>query len=150
MFHRTELARKTRGKSILVTSRRVVGSELVRQLLKQAPRRIVLFDNSEVALYEIEDEISEFVKAMRPELPRPEIVGVLGSVLDTAQVRETLAATGHLSRRRYARPIVEQNPSAAEQHLRRRAGRVCQGRRRAGAISTLSKSATAMLGWLAE
>ena len=57
------LARKTRGKSILITGAGgSIGSELVRQLLKQGPRRLVLFDISEAALYQIEDEISEFVK----------------------------------------------------------------------------------------
>ena len=54
------LARKSRGKSILITGAGgSIGSELVRQLLKQAPRRIVLLDISEAALYQIEDEITE-------------------------------------------------------------------------------------------
>ncbi len=55
------LARKTRGQVDPVTGAGgSIGSELVRQLLKQGPRRIVLFDISEAALYEIEDEIAEF------------------------------------------------------------------------------------------
>ena len=51
------LARKTKDKSILITGAGgSVGSELVRQLLRQGPRRIVLLDLSEAALYEIEQE----------------------------------------------------------------------------------------------
>ncbi|KAB2942558.1 MAG: polysaccharide biosynthesis protein [Hyphomicrobium sp.] len=109
------LTRKTLGKSILVTGAGgSIGSELVRQLLKIGPRRIVLFDVSEAALYQIEDEISETVKAMRPELPHPEIVGVLGSVLDAAQVREAVVANDveviyHAAAYKHV-PIVEQNP----------------------------------------
>jgi FlaA1/EpsC-like NDP-sugar epimerase len=113
--HGELLARKTRGKSILVTGAGgSIGSELVRQLLKNGPRRIVLFDISEVALYQIEDEVLEAVKAMRAELPRPEIVGVLGSVLDATQLRETIVGNGieviyHAAAYKHV-PIVEQNP----------------------------------------
>ncbi|HWK37590.1 MAG TPA: nucleoside-diphosphate sugar epimerase/dehydratase [Hyphomicrobium sp.] len=109
------LVRKTRGKSILVTGAGgSIGSELVRQLLKNAPRRIVLFDISEAALYQIEDEVAEAVKTIRPNVPRPEVVGVLGSVLDAAQVRETLARYDieviyHAAAYKHV-PIVEQNP----------------------------------------
>lgn len=109
------LARKSRGKSILVTGAGgSVGSELVRQLVKRGPRRIVLFDLSEVALYEIEDEIAEIAKGMRPELARPEIVAVLGSVLDVAQLREAIVGNAvevvyHAAAYKHV-PIVEQNP----------------------------------------
>lgn len=85
------LARSLAGKSILVTGAGgSVGSELVRQILKQSPRRIVLFDISEVALYEIEIEIREAIAALKPELPHPELHAVLGSVLDEALVCETI------------------------------------------------------------
>jgi FlaA1/EpsC-like NDP-sugar epimerase len=109
------LPRKTRGKSILVTGAGgSIGSELVRQLLKNGPRRIVLLDISEAALYQIEDEIAEMAKTLRPEIPRPEIVGVLGSVLDAEQLRDTIVNNGvevvyHAAAYKHV-PIVEQNP----------------------------------------
>ena len=108
------LARKSRGKSILITGAGgSIGSELVRQLLKQAPRRIVLLDISEAALYQIEDEITDLINTMRPEFPRPELVGVLGSVLDAAQLREAIVGHGvqviyHAAAYKHV-PIVEQN-----------------------------------------
>jgi FlaA1/EpsC-like NDP-sugar epimerase len=109
------LTRKTRGKSILVTGAGgSIGSELVRQLVRNGPRRIVLFDLSEAALYQIEDELSVAVGGMRSEMPRPEIVGVLGSVLDQAQLREAIVGNEveviyHAAAYKHV-PIVEQNP----------------------------------------
>ena len=109
------LARKTRSKSILVTGAGgSVGSELVRQLLKESPRRIVLLDISEAALYEIEHEVLEIVNAPDVTVPQPEIISVLGSVLDAAQLRETIARHDieviyHAAAYKHV-PIVEQNP----------------------------------------
>ena len=108
------LARKTRDKSILVTGAGgSVGSELVRQLLKYSPRRLVLLDISEAALYEIQDETRELIDSLRGA-PRPEIIGVLGSVLDAAHVRETIRHNGvdviyHAAAYKHV-PIVEENP----------------------------------------
>ena len=109
------IARKTHNKSILVTGAGgSVGSELVRQLLKEHPRRIVLFDLSEAALYEIEREVLEIVNAPDATVPQPEIVAVLGSVLDAVLLRETIARYGieviyHAAAYKHV-PIVEQNP----------------------------------------
>ncbi len=109
------LERKSRDRSILVTGAGgSVGSELVRQLLKEGPRRIVLFDISEAALYEIEREVLDLAALLGPTLRRPEIVGVLGSVLDAPQVRETIARNEieviyHAAAYKHV-PIVEQNP----------------------------------------
>jgi len=108
------LARKTLDKSILVTGAGgSVGSELVRQLLKHGPRRVVLLDISEAALYEIEEEARSLIGSLEGS-PRPELVAVLGSVLDATHVRETIAHHGieviyHAAAYKHV-PIVEQNP----------------------------------------
>ena len=109
------LARSIRGKSILVTGAGgSVGSELVRQILKQHPARLVLFDISEAALYEIEMEMREAVSEF-PEGTRPDIVSVLGSVLDDLVVRDTIKRFSvetiyHAAAYKHV-PIVEQNAS---------------------------------------
>lgn len=109
------LARTTRGKSILVTGAGgSIGSELVRRLLRQEPRRIILFEISEVALYEIEREAIEIVQSLPEDLARPEIDAVLGTVLDSEQVRETIARHSieiiyHAAAYKHV-PIVEHNP----------------------------------------
>ena len=47
------------GKSIMVTGAGgTIGSELCRKILQFNPRRLVLFDNSELALYNIEQELA--------------------------------------------------------------------------------------------
>jgi len=109
------LARKTRDKSVLVTGAGgSVGSELVRQLLKQGPRRLILLDNSEAALYEIEDEARQTTAQWREGVPHPQIVAVLGSVLDREQMREIMKlheieVIYHAAAYKHV-PIVEQNP----------------------------------------
>lgn len=85
------LARNTKGKSVLVTGAGgSVGSELVRQVLRQGPKHLVLFDVSEVALYEIEMEVRDAVEARKGDTQKPEVSAVLGSVLDAGLVMETL------------------------------------------------------------
>ena len=84
------LARNTYNKNVLVTGAGgSVGSELVRQVLRQAPARLVLLDVSEPALFEIEMEARESLAAM-PGSQHPEIVAVLGSILDVQVVTETI------------------------------------------------------------
>jgi FlaA1/EpsC-like NDP-sugar epimerase len=109
------LARNIKGKSILVTGAGgSVGSELVRQIVRQAPARLVIFDVSEAALYHIEMEVREFVATLPGDKPRPVIVAVLGSVVDEALVMETLRRHGvetvfHAAAYKHV-PIVEANP----------------------------------------
>jgi FlaA1/EpsC-like NDP-sugar epimerase len=61
-----------------------IGSELVRQILRQAPRRLVLLDAAEPPLYEIEQEVEEQLARLRNEaqgpIEEPEVAAVLGSV----------------------------------------------------------------------
>lgn len=64
-----------------------IGSELCRQILSAKPRRLVLYELSEVALYQIESELSELI---RREGIGAELVSIIGSVQDEQRVRNTL------------------------------------------------------------
>lgn len=102
------------GKSILVTGAGgSIGSELVRQIIKYAPRQLILLEASESALYEIETQVGVFLREHKSSRPAPRIVSILGSVLDQTLIDKTLrehkvesifhaAAYKHL-------PIVERN-----------------------------------------
>ncbi len=110
------LSRDTAGKCVMVTGAGgSVGSELVRQVLRQGPSRLVLFDVSEPALYEIGMEVQSLVALLPHEQPRPDVVMVLGSVLDAPLVNETLrkcavATIYHAAAYKHV-PIVEHNAS---------------------------------------
>jgi FlaA1/EpsC-like NDP-sugar epimerase len=112
------LARNIAAKSVMVTGAGgSIGSELVRQVLRHGPRRLVLFERSEAHLYEIELEAEGLVEgAGASERGRPAIVSVLGSVLDAALVRTTIEENGvetvyHAAAFKHV-PIVERNPVA--------------------------------------
>ena len=114
------LARDIRDKSVLITGAGgSIGSELTRQVLPLQPRRLVLFELSEVALYDIEAETREAIAAMRAAGDRNaakdiEIVTILGSVLDRQLVHHVLE--GHEVETIYHAaaykhvPIVQDNP----------------------------------------
>jgi FlaA1/EpsC-like NDP-sugar epimerase len=108
------LARNTSGKNVLVTGAGgSVGSELVRQVLRQIPARLILLDISEPALFEIEMEAREAVSGLTRG-DRPEIVAVLGSVLDSLVVTETVGRYAietiyHAAAYKHV-PMVEHNP----------------------------------------
>jgi len=111
------LARSIQGKSVMVTGAGgSIGSELVRQIVKQGPSRLVLFELSEVALYEIDMEVQSLCNLLPASQARPEIVAVLGSVLDATTVRSTIAryevATIYHAAAYKHVPIVENNPVA--------------------------------------
>ena len=110
------------GKNVLITGAGgSIGSELTRQIIQLSPKRLVLYDISEVALYAIDDEAQRLLKKLKREArtqgdpePRTEIVTVLGSVLDTDLLAHTLHAYKvetiyHAAAYKHV-PIVEQNP----------------------------------------
>jgi FlaA1/EpsC-like NDP-sugar epimerase len=116
------LSRNIEGKCVLVTGAGgSIGSELVRQILRQGPRCLVLLDASEEHLYQIEAQVQELLLTRRNAAApgaaaAPEIVSVLGSILDAALVRQTIAKHGietiyHAAAYKHV-PIVEHNAVA--------------------------------------
>lgn len=89
-----------------------IGAELCRQILALRPRRLVLFERSEYALYAIEQELS----AMRANMSQPsvEIMPLLGSVahqrrLQRVMTRFEVQTVYHAAAYKHV-PIVECNP----------------------------------------
>jgi FlaA1/EpsC-like NDP-sugar epimerase len=115
------LARGIRGKSVMITGAGgSIGAELTRQILRQGPRRLVLFELSETALYSIETEIADSidkgVQTVADGASRPEVVSVLGSILDAGLVEQAIKSNGvqaiyHAAAYKHV-PIVEHNPVA--------------------------------------
>lgn len=79
------------GGSILVTGGGgSIGSEICRQVLHQRPRKLVVMDHAEYALYAIHSELEEELAKLE-EGAQPELVAVIGSLLNPALVRKTIA-----------------------------------------------------------
>ncbi|MGE3228464.1 MAG: polysaccharide biosynthesis protein [Hyphomicrobium sp.] len=106
------MQRYTTGKSILVTGAGgSIGSELVRQIVRRAPRRLVLLDISEAGLYNTEFDAHQLLKGMSDP---PELRIVLGSVTDARLVDQVVAehrieTIYHAAAYKHV-PMVEANP----------------------------------------
>ena len=100
-----------RGKCVLVTGAGgSIGSELCRQIIRLSPSRLVLFEMSELALYNIERELE---KVAAHERLAVEIVPLLGNAHHRHRVREVLSTFGvqtiyHAAAYKHV-PIVEHN-----------------------------------------
>ena len=100
-----------RAKCVLVTGAGgSIGAELCRQIIRLAPSRLVLFEMSEIALYNIERELEEVAANERLEV---EIVPLLGNAHHRHRVREVLSAFAvqtvyHAAAYKHV-PIVEYN-----------------------------------------
>jgi FlaA1/EpsC-like NDP-sugar epimerase len=71
------------GKTVLITGAGgSIGSELCRQVARYGPKRMVLYELSELALYTIEQELSE-------RFPRIPLVRLIGDVKDLAHLQHT-------------------------------------------------------------
>lgn len=111
------LSRSIRGKSVLVTGAGgSIGSELVRQAARLGPSRVVLLDVSEPALYHIEIELRDAFANPPAAFHRPEVVAVLGSVLDQQLINDVMSRYAvqtiyHAAAYKHV-PLVEENPAA--------------------------------------
>ena len=100
-----------RGRVVLVTGAGgSIGSELCRQIIALGPKRLVLLEMSELALYNIEREL---LATIRQEKLGVEVIGLLGNAHHKARMREILLAYGvqtvyHAAAYKHV-PIVEQN-----------------------------------------
>jgi FlaA1/EpsC-like NDP-sugar epimerase len=100
------------GKVVLVSGAGgSVGSELCRQLITHRPRSLVLFEQSEIALYTIDQDLRRL--ALGGEI---EIVPVLGSVADWRMAKRTfdelkVDVVFHAAAYKHV-PLVEANPVA--------------------------------------
>ncbi len=100
-----------RGKCVLVTGAGgSIGSELCRQIVRLGPSRLVLFEMSELALYNIERELEEIAAHDRLAV---EVVPLLGNAHHRHRVREVLSAFAvqtvyHAAAYKHV-PIVEHN-----------------------------------------
>jgi len=94
------------GRVILVTGAGgSIGSELTRLIVQHAPRKLVLLEANEFALYEIDRHLRTLAEV--------EIVPVLGSIADAALLRRTLEGQGvevifHAAAHKHV-PLVEAN-----------------------------------------
>jgi FlaA1/EpsC-like NDP-sugar epimerase len=99
------------GKCVLVTGAGgSIGSELCRQIVRLGPSRLVLFEMSELALYNIQRELEDVAAHDRLEV---EIVPLLGNAHHRHRVREVLSTFGvqtvyHAAAYKHV-PIVEYN-----------------------------------------
>jgi FlaA1/EpsC-like NDP-sugar epimerase len=64
-----------------------IGSELVRQIIKGSPSKVILFEISEYNLYKIQSEALKLASASKAHI---EVVGILGDVKSTTRLREVI------------------------------------------------------------
>ncbi|AJP60074.1 capsular biosynthesis protein [Pandoraea vervacti] len=77
-----------RHKCVMVTGAGgSIGSELCRQIVMVQPRTLVLFEQSEYALYSIEQELEQVIRSKHLAV---QLVPVLGSVRDETRVRRVM------------------------------------------------------------
>ena len=99
------------SKVILVTGAGgSIGSELCRQIIRQRPKQLILYEMSEYHLYQIEQELR---KIMNAETLNIELVALLGSVSNNARIdrvfkRYSIQTVYHAAAYKHV-PIVEHN-----------------------------------------
>lgn len=78
-----------KNKSVLVTGAGgSIGSELCRQILTSEPDKLILFEQSELNLYQIEKEFNQYIASKQL---KTELVPVLGNITDEKRISEILS-----------------------------------------------------------
>jgi len=104
-----EIAKAYAGRAVMVTGAGgSIGTELCRQIMQCRPRHLVLFEQSEFALYKIQQELAPIA-----ELAGVALTARLGSVTDAGLVRTVLAEQNveivlHAAAYKHV-PLVEEN-----------------------------------------
>jgi FlaA1/EpsC-like NDP-sugar epimerase len=107
------ISKSIRGQSILVTGAGgSIGSELCRQIVRQHPAKIILFEHGEYNLYAIEQELAALARLHEVDV---DIVPWLASVTDAARVADVFdrykpATVFHAAAYKHV-PLVEANPT---------------------------------------
>lgn len=111
----TLLQKNITGKVILVTGAGgSIGSELCRQIMSLQPKRLVLYERNEYALYSIEQELLNIFQQSKNEYC-PELVPILGSATTQARLEHVLTrfkvdTVFHAAAYKHV-PMVEKNPA---------------------------------------
>ena len=123
------LEKTVRSKTVMITGAGgSIGSEIARQVINLKPAKLILYERSEFALYEIEHELKQQAQqqgalgsSSEPKLEDTvEIVPILGSVLDDKRLRKTISDHGvqtlyHAAAYKHV-PLVEDNPFAGAEN----------------------------------
>ncbi len=105
------MAKNSTGKVVLVTGAGgSIGSELCRELIRLAPKKLVLFDQNEFSLYKIEKDLQQINQSLASSV---DLVPLLGSVLnfdlvDTVMRQFDVHIVYHAAAYKHV-PLVEQN-----------------------------------------
>jgi FlaA1/EpsC-like NDP-sugar epimerase len=112
------MTKAVRGKTVMVTGAGgSIGSELSRRIRRMKPARLVLFEASEPALYQIHRELASTAKdAVDGTTPDVELIPILGNVTDSNNLYSLIKALGvqtiyHAAAYKHV-PLVEHNPIA--------------------------------------
>ena len=108
------LQKNITGKNVLVTGAGgSIGSELCRQIIKNKPKCLVLYEQSEYALYTIDQELGN-LKTANADYQNIEIISIIGSVSNEKKLinifeKNHIKTIYHAAAYKHV-PIVESNP----------------------------------------
>jgi len=88
-----------------------IGSELCRQALSLKPKKLVLLELSEFALYKVEQELNELNNSLGLSIDIERVLGSVGNteLLDKLFVRNNIQTIYHAAAYKHV-PLVEENP----------------------------------------